>query len=54
MFQDWLPAMEREGGSVAGFLMPWLSEETAAGVAVAGVALRIQVLDRFDTWLHGR
>ncbi len=54
MFQEWLPSMEREGGSVIGFVMPWLSEETAAGVALAGSALRIQVLDRFDTWLLAR
>lgn len=54
LFQEWLPAMEREGGSIQGFLMPWLSEETAAGVALAGPTLRIQVLDRFDTWLHAR
>ncbi|GMV53396.1 MAG: hypothetical protein OKBPIBMD_01738 [Chlorobi bacterium] len=50
MFESWIPKMKAEQGSPIQFLLPWMTEETAAQVALAGSQIRIQISDRIETF----
>ena len=54
MFEPWLDGMEREGGSVVNFLMPWVTEAQAAQLALAGPEIRVVLSDRIERWRRQR
>ena len=50
MFRSWQSAEEKHGTYLVDLLLPWMAEETAAGLALAGDALRVHIVDRLDQW----
>lgn len=54
MFESWAPDMVTEGGSVVDFLLPWVSEATAAQLALAQPGIHVEYSDRIERWRRRR
>ncbi len=54
MFESWAEGMKHEGGSVVDFLLPWVSEATAAQLALAEPGIHVEYSDRIERWRRRR
>jgi hypothetical protein len=54
MFKDWFYEMSAEAGTVVDFLLPWMTEASAAQLALRKDGMQIVISDRIEKWNRAR